>query len=184
MKGKIIVISAPSGTGKTTICRALLKRMKNLKYSISTTTRPKRKGEVDGRDYFFITEDDFKEKIKSEYFVEWEKVHNYYYGTSKEYIRKITQSGYSCLLDVDVKGSQNLKKMFPDGLTIFLAPPSWKELERRLRKRKTETEKEMALRLSNAREEMKYQKYFDHTVVNRRIPDTINKIVEIIKNNI
>jgi len=183
-KGKIIVISAPSGTGKTTICKELLKRIKNLKYSISTTTRPKRKDEIDGRDYFFVTEEEFKKLIKNHFFVEWQKVHNYYYGTSREFIEKTLNSGYNCLLDIDVKGGLKLKKEYPDGVFIFLAPPNWEELEKRLKKRGTESEKDLKVRLRNAKKEMRYKKHYNHIVINEKLDDTVNKIVEIIKNNV
>ncbi len=183
-RGKVIVISAPSGTGKTTICKELLKNIKNLKYSISTTTRPKRAGEKDGFDYFFVSEKEFKSLIKENYFVEWQKVHNYYYGTSKEFLEKTLNSGFHCLLDIDVKGGCNLMKQYPDGIFIFLAPPSLNELEKRLKQRGTENEKDLKVRLKNAEKEMKYKKYYDYVVINNKLDETVNKIVEIIKNNV
>jgi len=183
-KGKVIVISAPSGTGKSTVCRLLLKKIKNLKYSVSVTTRQKRKFEKDGKDYFFVTKDEFKKMVKNNYFIEWQKVHNNYYGTPKEFIEKNLNKGYNVLLDIDVKGGKTLKKIYPDGIFIFLVPPSWEELKRRLRSRGTEDEKELELRLKNAKKELKFKKYYDFVIVNDKIEETLKKIVEIIKENL
>jgi guanylate kinase len=183
-KGKVIVISAPSGTGKSTVCRLLLKKIKNLKYSVSVTTRQKRKFEKDGKDYFFVTKDEFKKMVKNNYFIEWQKVHNNYYGTPKEFIEKNLNKGYNVLLDIDVKGGKTLKKIYPDGIFIFLVPPSWEELKRRLKSRGTEDEKELELRLKNAKKELKFKKYYDFVIVNDKIEETLKKIVEIIKENL
>lgn len=183
-KGKIIVISAPSGTGKTTICKRILKKVKGVKYSVSTTTRPKRWDEKEGRSYFFVSEKEFKEMIKKNYFIEWQKVHNYYYGTSKEFVEKTINSGYNCLLDIDVKGGTELKKKYPDGIFIFLQPPSWDELLKRLRSRGTESEKELDIRLKNAKKELLYKRYYNHVVINDKLDETVNKIVEILKKNL
>ena len=183
-KGKVIVISAPSGTGKSTVCRLLLKKIKNLKYSVSVTTRQKRKFEKDGKDYFFVTKYEFKKMVKNNYFIEWQKVHNNYYGTPKEFIEKNLNKGYNVLLDIDVKGGKTLKKIYPDGIFIFLVPPSWEELKRRLKSRGTEDEKELELRLKNAKKELKFKKYYDFVIVNDKIEETLKKIVEIIKENL
>lgn len=180
-RGKIIVISAPSGTGKTTIVKMILKKFKNLKYSVSTTTRPKRENEIEGKDYFFVTEDEFKKLIKENYFIEWQKVHNYYYGTSREFVEKILNSGYNCILDIDVKGGVSLKKIYPDGIYIFLLPPSMEELKKRLITRGTESPEELKLRLKNAKKEIKFKKYYDYVIVNDDLKETVKKIVEILK---
>ncbi len=183
-KGKLIVISAPSGTGKTTICKEIIKRVKNIKYSVSTTTRPIRKGEIDGKDYFFVTTEEFKNLIKRDFFVEWEKVYNHYYGTSKKFINDTISRGINCLLDIDVKGSKVLMDKYPDGIFIFLIPPSLDELRRRLLMRNTENKDALELRLKKVKEEMEYKKYYKYIIMNDKIKDTVNKIVEIINKNV
>lgn len=164
-KGKIIIICAPSGTGKSTLIKKLLIRFPQLVESVSTTTRPQREGELEGVDYFFISESDFlrdKEKL-----VEWAKVHDNYYGTGKKFIEDNLKQGKFILCDVDVQGCDNFKKLYPeDSKVIFLSPPSMEVLENRLRKRGTESEKSLKTRMANAKIEMERKDDFDFNIVN------------------
>lgn len=174
--GKIIVISGPSGVGKTTICRELLKRNKNLVFSISYTTRPKKEKEKNGIDYYFVSEDKFVKMIENNEFIEWAKVHNFYYGTPKKKLLEDIKAGKDVLLDIDVQGGKSIKKLFPDGVFIFVLPPSWEVLKERIINRKRDNKKEVYLRLKNALKEIKSIRYYNYIVIN----DELNKTLEII----
>lgn len=164
---RLIVVSAPSGTGKTTLCARLLKEIPELVLSISTTTRGPRGREQEGVEYFFIPTQTFKEAIKTEGFAEWAEVHGNYYGTHKRTIERAFADGKSLLLDIDVQGADQLRKSYPkETVRIFLKPPSMEELERRLRARGTDSEDSITKRLSAAAEEMKHMDHFDHVIVN------------------
>jgi len=180
-KGFLIIISSPSGCGKTTIREELLKLDKNLLYSISCTTRPPRKGEKNGKDYFFLSEEEFHKKIKNNEFLEWAEVHGYLYGTPKEFIEKNLKEGKIIVMDIDVQGAEKIKKKKIPAVFVFLLPPSWEELKKRLTKRGTEDKKEMEMRLIRAKEEMKYYPLYDYLVVNRTIPETVEEVYAIIK---
>lgn len=175
-KGKVIVISGPSAAGKTTLCRELLKKNKNLVFSISYTTRPKKEKEKDGVDYYFVSEDKFLDMIKNNEFIEWAKVHNYYYGTPRKKLIETIESGKDILLDIDVQGAKTIKKFFSDGVFIFILPPSGEVLKRRIVERKRDNPKEITLRLKNALKEIKNIKYYDYVVIN----DKLNKTLEIL----
>ena len=179
-KGKLIVLSSPSGGGKTTVYRALLADDPNMKYSVSYTTRPKRVNEENGKDYFFVSIKEFKKMIKNKEFLEWEKVYGNYYGTSKKTIMNFLEQGSHCILDLDVKGGRHLKKIFPEGIFIFLKPPSIEELERRLFKRNTDTPKVIKKRLKNVKKELKFSKFYDYIIVNDNIDNVIQKVKKII----
>ncbi len=182
-KGKVVVISAPSGTGKTTVCKKLLQQNPNMVFSVSYTTRQKRPSEVDGKDYHFVTEEEFKKLIKQDKFVEWAKVYNHYYGTPKQPLIKAISSGKDILLDIDVQGGKNIKKIFPDGIFIFLLPPSWSVLKKRILCRNQDNVKEIKLRLKNVIKELKFIKYYDYIVINDKLDDTVKIINNIIKSN-
>ena len=178
-----MIISSPSGGGKTSICRALLspQRKKDCwRFSISYTTRQKRKGERDGREYHFVDEVTFNKLREQGYFAENFKVHLYQYGTPRKPLEDVQTEGGVMLLDVDVQGALSLKKKFPDALTIFILPPSYEDLKKRLTKRGTETEEQLRIRRENARKEIKEYKKFSHVVVNDNLKTAVNKVLSII----
>jgi guanylate kinase len=183
-KGKIFAISAPSGTGKTTIVKRVLKEIPDLVYSVSATTRKKRSSEYSEIDYFFITEKEFLEKIENNEFVEWEKVYDYYYGTFKYFIDENINRGKNVIAEVDVKGALSLKKIYPEAILIFLAPPSLNELIDRLMKRKTETETDLQKRIERAKMELSQKDKFDYLIINKdleiALSETKNLILTII----
>ena len=182
-KGKAIIFSAPSGSGKTTIVKHLLRSMKNLSFSISATTRPRRKErEIDGRDYYFISKDDFKQKIENDEFVEWEEVYDgNYYGTLKSEVERIWSMGKHVLFDVDVKGGIKLNSYFEaGGLSVFVKVKDKEELEKRLRHRNTETEENMQRRLSKAAYEMTFEKEFDVSLISGDLSETLERAEELV----
>ncbi|MBC7384799.1 MAG: guanylate kinase [Cryobacterium sp.] len=180
-RSRLIVISAPSGTGKTTICERLLREVPELILSVSTTTRAPRGTEAHGIAYFFVSPDDFKAKIKADGFAEWAEVHGNFYGTTKDYIDAAIQSGKSLLLDIDVQGAESLRSVYPQRtVRIFLAPPSIAELERRLRNRGTDSEATIQKRLAAAVSEMKEIKRFDHVVVNDELERAYFQVLGIV----
>ena len=176
-KGKLLVFSAPSGSGKTTIVRHLLAQPDlNLEFSISCTTRAPRGEEIDEKDYYFISWDEFKKHIKAEEFVEWEEVYtDNFYGTLKSELERIWGNGHHVVFDVDVIGGLNLKKQFgTKALAIFVQPPSYAELENRLRFRSTESEEKIQQRMNKANKELAYASEFDHILIN----DNLEKAIE------
>ena len=171
MKGKLVIISAPSGSGKTTIVKHLLESGCNLSFSISATTRPMRINEKDGKDYYFLSADIFRRKISNHEFVEWEEVYkDHLYGTLKSEIERIWKDGNHVLFDVDVKGGISLKKLFGrKAVSIFIMPPSIEELKKRLLTRGTDTPEKIRMRIEKAAEEMKLADKFDHIIVNNNL---------------
>lgn len=183
MKGKCIIFSAPSGAGKTTIVRHLLNRFPELAFSISACSRPIRKHEVDGKDYYFLTPDEFRAKIKEEAFLEWEEVYEgRYYGTLKEEIDRIWKAGKTVIFDVDVVGGVNIKKYFGEqALSIFVQVPSVDVLKERLVKRSTETEEDLQRRISKAQDEMQYADQFDVTLMNNELDEALKKAEALVR---
>lgn len=180
---RLIVISAPSGAGKTTLCRRLLSDFKNLTLSISSTTRAPRGTEKDGVEYYFITRGEFEKGIEAEEFAEWARVHDNLYGTSKKTIERAFQNGKDVLLDIDVQGAESLRKAYPnEALTIFISPPSLEILEKRLRDRKTDSEASIQKRMQNAREEMQAIPHFDHVIVNDDLEKAYAELKRIVSN--
>lgn len=181
-KGKLIVLTAPSGSGKTTIARRLLKERDDLHFSVSATTRDRRKDETDGDDYHFLSEEEFDRLIDEGEFIEWETFYDgTRYGTLHSEVDKQIESGYFILLDIDVKGAWNVKQHYgPDSLCIFIKPPSVSELEERLQSRGTEDEKSLDMRLDRAQMELKYADKFDHSVVNEQVDEAFRQINTII----
>lgn len=178
--GRLFIISAPSGAGKTTLCTAILKRFPNLSYSVSHTTRAPRTGERDGVDYFFITEDEFKRSIEKGAWAEWAQVHDHYYGTSAQFIDRQLSAGKDILLDIDVNGARQILSRYPSCVTIFIMPPTFDTLRQRLLKRGTDSEQVIARRLKNAETEISQKDMYRHIVVNDSLPDAIEAISAII----
>ena len=171
MDGKLVIISAPSGAGKTTIVKHLLDNGLNLAFSVSATTRPIRGDETDGEDYFFLTVPEFKKKIENNEFIEWEEVYkDLFYGTLKSEIERIWANGNHVLFDVDVKGGINLKNKYgTSAIAIFIMPPSVTELENRLVKRGTDTPEKIRIRVEKANDELKLSNQFDLIIVNHQL---------------
>ena len=171
MNGKLVIISAPSGAGKTSIVKHLLESGLNLSFSISATTRPLRGNEIDGVDYFFLTVADFRKRIDNNEFVEWEEVYkDLFYGTLKSELERIWANGQHVLFEVDVKGGINLKNKFgTKAIAIFIMPPSVEELENRLVKRATDTPEKIRIRLEKAHDELKLANQFDSVIVNHEL---------------
>lgn len=185
-----VTISAPSGSGKTTLCKALQDANPSIQWSISYTTRERRDIEEDGVDYHFISLDKFEDLIMKGYFIEWENVHGFYYGTSKVSLEKAIEKNNVLLLEMDVKGSMRIKKLYPDNTcSIFIIPPSLDQLRKRLKNRGTDSEKRIEIRLKRFEEEMEFQKKFDYVIVNEDLElakieliKTINKLKQGVKN--
>lgn len=166
--GKCVIVSAPSGSGKTTIVKHLLKVIPDLQFSVSATSRPPRPDEHHGKDYYFLSADAFRKKITESAFLEWEEVYEgRYYGTLKSEVERIRYSGGHVIFDLDVVGGDNLKQYFGgEALSVFIRPPSIEELEKRLRKRSTESEETLKVRLDKAARELTYIDRFDCVIVN------------------
>ncbi|MFH1594700.1 MAG: guanylate kinase [Candidatus Omnitrophota bacterium] len=180
-RGRIFVVSAPSGSGKTTICKGVLKRLKGIAPSVSVTTRDPRHGEKSGKDYHYTSERSFKADIKKGNFLEWEKNFNYFYGTPKKYALNKIEKGIDLLLSIDVKGAMTVRKMFTDSVLIFIKTPSLRELSRRLRARKTDKEGEIANRIKAAKKELKFAPQYDYLVINNKLEDAVDEVISIIK---
>ena len=181
---KLFVFSAPSGSGKTTIVRKLLHDFDDLVFSISATTRDRRNNEIEGKDYFFISEEEFKKKIEADEFIEWEKFYDYYYGTLKKFVDDLLDRGKSVLLEVDVKGALRIKKKYSNSVLIFIAPPSREVLKKRLIERKTETEEDLKKRIERAEMELDYKDRFDYVVVNNNLDSAIDEVKKIVTKEI
>jgi guanylate kinase len=180
-RGSIIVVSAPSGAGKTTIVKEILKEFPEIIFSVSATTRKKRETESDGIDYFFISEEKFKEHITNNDFVEWEKFYDYYYGTFKSFIDSNIENGKSVLLELDVKGALSIKNIYPESSLIYILPPSLDELVDRLVKRKTENEDDLKKRIKRAEMELSLKNKFDYLVINKELDIAIDQAKSLIK---
>lgn len=162
----VIVISGPSGAGKSTFVHELLRVHPDLVYSVSATSRPRREHEVEGKDYFYLDRDDFRARIERSEFVEWAEVHGELYGTLRAQIDQALAAGKNVLLDIDVQGGRAVRRIYPDGVFIFILPPSLARLEERLRGRGTDSEERIRLRLENARREIGLAHEYDYAVVN------------------
>jgi guanylate kinase len=176
-QGKLFVISAPSGVGKTTLCRRLLDQISGISFSVSYTTRDPRQEEFDGIDYHFITQDRFEEMISADAFLEWARVYDNFYGTSKSEVLSRLELGEDVLLDIDIQGARQIRRLFPEAILIFLLPPSWSVLEARLRGRGSEDSSRLKLRMANAKSELEAVHEFDFVVIN----DDLSKATEDLK---
>lgn len=173
-KGLILVISAPSGAGKTTLCKRLLQASSSFISSVSFTTRRPRRNEIEGVDYYFVSQEEFQKMIEKRRFIEWTEVHGRLYGTSANLLDQAVKEEKDVLLEVDVKGGAEIKKNYPQAVLVFLVPPSWQELEKRLANRGTEDEEKVARRVKQAKREIEYAPHYDYLIVN----DDINRALE------
>jgi guanylate kinase len=181
MQALLIAISSPSGGGKTTIIQEVRKRRPQLGYSVSCTTRKPRPGEVDGRDYIFLSEHEFKTRAENGDFLEWEWVHGYFYGTLKQTIAQALNTGKSLLFDIDIHGAQSLKQAFPDNaLLIFLQPPDLETLKRRLMARAQDAVEDIQTRLDRVKIEMDAAKNFDNIIINDDLTETVDQVMAAI----
>ena len=179
--GKLFVISAPSGAGKTTLIRKVLPRFKNFSYSVSHTTRPPRKNEQDGLDYFFITPGEFEQKIALDHLLEWARVHGNYYGTSREFVKNRLEKGQNLVLDIDVQGAKKVMASGLNPVTIFILPPSFEILSQRLKNRGTDSGRVIAQRLENAKLEMKEKDLYQYVVINDDLDKATEELCSIFK---
>ena len=179
-RGTLFVVSAPSGAGKTTLCREVRMRVPDLAYSVSYTTRAPRPGEVAGSDFHFVSEDGFRERRDRGEFAEWAQVHGNYYATSATAIDSALAAGRDVLLDIDTQGAAQLRARYADAVLIFVVAPSMAELEQRLRERRSDAEREIQRRLQRAREEISLWRQYDYLIVNRDVKDAVDHLDAII----
>lgn len=179
---KLFVISGSSGVGKGTVIKEFLKRNPEYKLSVSCTTRSPREGEVHGKNYFFLTKEEFRSCIERGEFLEWAEFSGNMYGTQRPYIEEKLAQGKKLILEIDTQGALNVKKIMPEAILIFILPPSFEELEARLRGRHTETEEAIQKRLASTKWELENSKHFDFEVVNDSIENAVCKLEEIMKN--
>ncbi len=176
----VIVVSAPSGAGKTSLLGEAVRRIPDLVHSISFTTRPPRSHEVNGRDYYFVNEATFQRMVQSGDFAEWASVHGHLYGTSKRLLDAHIAAGKDVILDVDVQGAAQLRQPYPEGVFVFILPPSWDMLEGRLRARRSEASEEIERRLKKARDEIKSFKEYDYVIINDVLERVVGDLCAII----
>jgi guanylate kinase len=180
MKGNLIIITSPSGGGKGTLIAELMKRGVGIGYSVSYTTRPKRQNEVEGQDYSFISVEEFERRIANDEFLEYAVVHGSYYGTSRARVESLIGEGVDVILEIDVQGAADILKKLPDAVSIFILPPSFQELEQRLRSRNTEDPKQLAIRLTNSFDEVRRYDEFEYVVINDNIADAVRRLESVI----
>ncbi len=179
-RGDLFVVSAPSGAGKTTLCSMLVNEIDNIVFSVSHTTRPPRPGEVDGKDYHFVSEQEFERLVAEDAFLEWARVHGNFYGTHRGQVMEKLAQGLDVILDIDVQGAKQVKKKLPAAITIFILPPSWHVLEERLRKRGSEDADKIKLRLQNAMKEIEEVTNYHYTVVNDELHEAFLELKTIV----
>lgn len=179
-RGCLFIVSAPSGAGKTTLCHKLSSTLPNLQHSVSYTTRPRRPGEVNNRDYTFVNEKVFRNMVKKGEFVEWAKVHGHLYGTAKKRLEEMLNKGIDVILDIDTQGAGQIKKKYTDGIYIFILPPSMKILRERLKKRMCNSKEEIKKRLKRAVEEINDYKKYDYVIINDVFEDALEELRAVI----
>jgi len=180
MKGKLIIVSGPSGSGKSTVTK-IVKDKLNIPLSISATTRNPRDGEIDGKDYFFLSEEEFKNKIANDEFYEYAEVHGNYYGTLKKTVEDNLNRGLNVILEIDVQGALIAKEKKKDAILVFFRTKDMEVLEKRLRDRKTDSEEIIQTRLKNAETELKYENKYNYTIVNENLENSIQELMDIIE---
>lgn len=183
MRGRLFVISSPSGGGKSSVISALRHRNPKLAYSISATTRPPRSDEKDGIEYYFLNEGEFRRKITEDAFLEWAMVHGYYYGTLRESVQRFLENGRDVLLDIDIQGGLAIREAVPDAILIFLLPPSLEILRERLESRGTDDAEVVSERLANATEELEFADRYDFQIWNRDLDKAVEEVAAIIEMN-
>lgn len=179
--GKLIIISGPSGAGKTTLIRKVMQKIPTLIFSVSATTRAIREGEIEGADYFFVATEEFNDLIRKDAFIEWANVHGNLYGTLKKHVKELREKRKNVILDIDEQGAKQIKKKKIPALFIYVLPPSLEELEKRLKKRDTEHIKEMNRRLQSAKEQIASKGFYDHVIINDDIKKVVKKLKIIIE---
>lgn len=182
-KGIFIVISGPSGVGKNTIADILVDKGYGI-YSVSMTTREKRYNEVEGKDYFFVSNEEFEDNIKNDNFLEYTKYNNNYYGTLKSYVFDNLDNGINVIAILDTQGGINVEKIFPDAVLIFIIPPSLEILEKRLRDRNTDSDDNILKRLDIAKKEIEYKDKYDYVIINNTVDDCVKEIIDIINKEV
>ncbi len=181
---KLVVVSGPSGVGKSTICKAVAQRMDHVCLSVSMTTRPKAESEIDGQDYWYISEEEFKKRVDRGLFLEHAKVFGHYYGTPKDKVDEALGQGKVVILEIDVQGGRQVKTLYPDAVMVFIVPPSQKELAQRLNGRARENSEQAEERLEWADDEMAAGwQYYNHMVINADLEQAINEVIQILKDN-
>lgn len=180
-EGILIIISGPSGTGKSTIVKKFINRNNDVDLSVSATTRKIRPGEQEGKNYFFLSEKDFIKKLKEDSFLEYAKVYGNYYGTPRNFVDEKLKAGKNVLLEIDTEGALQIKEKFPQGVFIFIVPPSINELQRRINSRGTETDEEVERRLNSSLKEIKELTHYNYVVMNDHILDAVQLIEAILK---
>ena len=182
MQGKLLIFSAPSGSGKTTIVKHLISNFENLAFSVSATSRQPRENEVNGKDYYFLTEEEFRRKIDNNEFLEWEEVYaGIFYGTLKNEVERLRNNGKTVVFDVDVVGGVNIKKYYKDeALSVFIKPPSVEELRIRLKNRLTETDDAIAMRIAKAEQELSFEIQFDVVLINDNLQTAVEKAERLV----
>jgi len=181
-RGKLVVISAPSGAGKTSLAQAILARNPGMRFSVSATTRPMRSNEIDGTDYYFLTKEEFQHRVAAGEFAEWEEIYGDYYGTLRAEIDRALAAGQHLIFDVDVKGGLSIKRLYPDALLIFIRPPSAEVLYERLRSRHTENDAALARRMERVPMELELGKQFDKQVTNDVLNQAIEEVQRLVQN--
>lgn len=180
MRGKLIIVSGPSGSGKSTVTK-IVKDKLNIPLSISATTRNPRDGEIDGKDYFFLSKEEFKNKIANDEFYEYAEVHGNYYGTLKKTVEENLDKGLNVILEIDVQGALIAKEKKKDAILVFFRTKDMNILEKRLRDRKTDSEEVIQTRLKNAETELKYEDKYNYTIINENLDDSIQELIDIIE---
>lgn len=180
-KGKLFVLSGPSGAGKGTICKALLEQSEEIKLSVSMTTRTPRNGEVEGESYFFVTKVEFERRIAEDGFLEYAEVYGNYYGTPKAKVMQLLDEGYDVILEIDIQGALKIRDAFPMGILIFILPPSMSELRKRITGRGSETEESINVRLGQTLKEVSYIYKYDYCVVNGEVEEATKRVRAVIE---
>jgi guanylate kinase len=180
-RGNLFILSGPAGAGKGTLRKILFTEMPDLVFSVSCTTRERRAGETDGRDYYYISRGEFEEMIGRDEFLEWAEVHGNYYGTRKSDVKRVLDEGSDILLEIDVQGCRLVKSREPDAIRIFITAPSLDELENRLEERGTESRAQLDVRLRNAAMEMRQAREYDHIIINDAIHRAARELIETVK---